>query len=600
MSLVLSKYRLDIDGLRGVAIASVFIFHLNKNLLPGGFVGVDVFFVISGYLISSIIIKECEQHRFSLSKFYQRRIARIFPVFYTVTLATLVGSYFVYSPVDFASTSINSVAAALSLANIKFALQGDYFQLSADALPLLHYWSLSVEEQFYIIFPLLLSLGYRSKLSKRAIGWCVSICWIISFVACVYLTSKNSTLAFFLMPTRAWELLTGSLLALYIAHNGYIQNRRINYILSIVGLIAVIIACFTIQENNNFPGFAALLPVIGTTLLIGTTQDSFGVVNKFLSSRPLIFLGRISYSLYLWHWPIFSLIDYGMYTTTNNVRILLKISISIIISICSYFYIEQPARCYLNQPKRKLKVFSAAIIITLLLTFCGSFARSEKYLNATEDSVINGGIAINEHANNQNSIVLMGDSNASMYGEVTKDIAKTLDIKANIVSVAGGDALPSTKLWSDSLQTIIREKPQFTIFVESWVKRLQEDRQRLDLAIAEITKHSNYIILITQPPILPKYASRENFRQSGFKPIVEEAAVSTSRKETNNFIKSKASDRTVIIDIEPLFTKSNGEIKFTSNKGQQLYQDDGHLSGYGSDLVRNLILKEIINRLVVS
>lgn len=155
------KYRPDIDGLRAIAILSVFFFHLNHEWLPGGFVGVDIFFVISGFLITSILYHGCQTGQFSLSRFYQRRIARIFPAFFTVALATIFGASLIYTPQDFASAGANLFAACLSLANVKYMMQGSYFMISPDAQPFLHYWSLSVEEQFYLLFPIFLFITFR-------------------------------------------------------------------------------------------------------------------------------------------------------------------------------------------------------------------------------------------------------------------------------------------------------------------------------------------------------------------------------------------------------------------------------------------------------
>ena len=207
------QYRPSIDGLRAVAVLGVFIFHLKREWLPGGFVGVDIFFVISGFLITSILLRDHQRGSFSFGKFYQRRIARLFPAFFTVALVTLLGAFFIYSAQDLASCGANLVAATLSVANLKYLWQGNYFTMSPDAQPFLHYWSLSVEEQFYLLFPALFLFlcvkahGYRTVI----LG---ALCSVSLFV-CIWLTFRKPEWAFYLLPARAWELLAGSILATF-------------------------------------------------------------------------------------------------------------------------------------------------------------------------------------------------------------------------------------------------------------------------------------------------------------------------------------------------------------------------------------------------
>jgi peptidoglycan/LPS O-acetylase OafA/YrhL len=204
-----AEYRPDIDGLRAIAVLAVFVFHLNRRWLPGGFFGVDIFFVISGYLITSIVRRDCEEGRFRFGRFYQRRIARLLPAFVAVGLATLVGAALVYSPQDLASTGATLSAAAASVANLKFLLQGNYFVLSPDSQPFLHCWSLSVEEQFYLLFPAAFLVLYRRP--RALIGLCV-----LSFVCYMALGRVRPEWAFYLLPARGncwWEAFVGHALA---------------------------------------------------------------------------------------------------------------------------------------------------------------------------------------------------------------------------------------------------------------------------------------------------------------------------------------------------------------------------------------------------
>lgn len=295
------NYRQEIDGLRAFAVFSVLIFHLDKKILPGGFLGVDIFFVISGYLIASIIIKRLENNDFDLTSFIQRRIARIFPLFFLVISCTLIAASYIYEEQDFASSGANSLASTLSLANIKLLFQGDYFQISEDAQPFLHYWSLSLEEQFYITFPpLIIFLFRKTKHSKNIILLIVFTISLLSFIFCIKLSFTNSTFAFYLLPSRSWELLVGSIIAI---GKFKIKSRSVYYSIQFFGLAILIISVLVITEEN-FPGYKSLIPVLGTAFLV-TPSAGKSPVHFVLSLKPIVFIGKLSYSLYLWHWPVF-------------------------------------------------------------------------------------------------------------------------------------------------------------------------------------------------------------------------------------------------------------------------------------------------------
>ncbi len=294
-------YRPSIDGLRAVAVLSVFVFHLNHDWLRGGFVGVDVFFVISGYLITSVLQRDFANGSTSLGAFYQRRIARLFPAFFAVALATVVGASFVFSSQELASTGANLVAAALSLTNVKLMFLEGYFETSADAQPFLHYWSLSVEEQFYLVFPGLLLL-MRDSTKRRRIT-VLAVLGILSLTTSLLVTWAAPNWAFYLLPARAWELAAGALLA--VALQGAPAPRLPSWFPAL-GLAGILISFFVIDGDSGFPGYQVLLPVAGTICLLwpaggGATVATPGV-ERLLSHGLLVALGRRSYSLYLWHW----------------------------------------------------------------------------------------------------------------------------------------------------------------------------------------------------------------------------------------------------------------------------------------------------------
>ncbi|WP_337245964.1 acyltransferase family protein [Luteimonas sp. gir] len=296
------KYRPDIDGLRSLAILPVLLYHAGFPGFSGGFVGVDVFFVISGYLITSILIREFAEETYSVFSFYERRIRRIFPALLTVLAFVLAASPIFLLPSEFLSLGRDTVSALFFVANINFWRQSGYFAADAEAKPLLHMWSLGVEEQFYLIAPLLLFLvlRYAPRYGLLLVGAGLLASWAL----CVYLTPSKPSGSFYLLPTRAWELLAGAWLALLMIGRTSSPNAmpwRDNA-LGLIGLFLILFPVFTYSKNTVFPGYAATVPVLGAALLIFSGQHSW--TGRFLSLRPLVLIGLISYSLYLWHWPL--------------------------------------------------------------------------------------------------------------------------------------------------------------------------------------------------------------------------------------------------------------------------------------------------------
>ena len=583
------EYRPAIDGLRALAVLSVFIFHLNHGWLPGGFVGVDVFFVISGYLITSIIFKECQNGSFTLKKFYQRRIARIFPAFFTVALTTLAGAYFIYSPQDLASAGANLAAAVLSIANMKFMVQGNYFAISPDAQPFLHYWSLSVEEQFYIFFPLLLLLLF--KYARKHLVLALGVICIGSFLASVVMTHLKPVWAFYLLPTRAWELLAGCLLAVITDHDRPAPEAGWPKLLSGFSLVLIALSFVLVHEGNQFPGYWALLPVVGAVgVLMPACRGA--VSEKWLAAAPLVVVGRISYSLYLWHWPVFSLVDYRMYLTSEPARLALKVGLSFLAAVLSFWLIENPARVFLNRRKNMPLAYAAMVCAITLCVPLGIAVRKANYVNAEVSDVIKGGLIFNSKTTKTNSVILMGDSNGSMYGKVMKEICHDLGWNLAIISVAAGDPLPTTnlrsgRLWLDSFAVVQRVKPDCLVLACSWDSKLQDGKERLALAVEALKPFVGHLVILNQPPILPENANRASIREGTRPPFYEDAGTRRRRLESNDYLNSFNSKNCSVVDIASHFQTTNGEVMFLDSLGRQLYHDRGHLSGFGADLIRS-------------
>jgi len=338
------SYRPDIDGLRALAVSFVIIYHSGWALLPGGFIGVDIFFVISGFLITSIILKDLQKDRFSFKQFYKRRIARILPLFYTVGLVSLAVGYLIFTPADLINLADSLRYAVGFISNIYFYKSSDYFAPASELLPLLHTWSLGIEEQFYVFWPLILILGARYL--KRSILFGLLIVLALGLaVLSHWQAAHHPDQAYFLLPARAFELLIGALLAFYLAHSINTQSpARYCHAIATVGFMLVIGSVLLVTDTSAFPGLNALWPCLGTAMIIyagSHTQQT--PVTRFLQYRPLVFVGLISYSLYLWHWPIFSFARY-LIADFSPLYAFAAILLTVLFSYISWRIIEQPLR----------------------------------------------------------------------------------------------------------------------------------------------------------------------------------------------------------------------------------------------------------------
>jgi len=355
------EYRSDIDGLRAVAILSVLFFHINPAWLPGGFIGVDVFFVISGFLISSHIMSEIEsQNGFEFGRFYLRRIQRILPaLFFMISLVLLV-SYFIFTQSYFHTAGEQALTAVLSFSNIYFYLTSGYFDLDASLKPLLHTWSLGVEEQFYLLWPLILVLF--TKVSRRSVLvlWLFCVLILISFLLNIIFGDSKDAI-FYLMPFRIFEFSVGAVVAWFVLRGAsYKYSESVGNVVGGVSLAVLLSMMFFLDEESVFPSYNAI-PVIVASALILYYQGS--LVSKLLSVKWLVFVGLISYSLYLYHWPV---IVFARYLFPMQSIYMLNITIvilSFLLAVFSYFYIERPLRYTKN--KNLLFVFIAFLLATL-------------------------------------------------------------------------------------------------------------------------------------------------------------------------------------------------------------------------------------------
>jgi peptidoglycan/LPS O-acetylase OafA/YrhL len=361
------KYRADIDGLRGVAVIPVVLFHIDIGLFSGGYVGVDVFFVISGFLIANILLSDIDDDRFSIIRFYERRVRRIFPSLFGVLFFSTIAASFLKFPGDLQSYGESLFSTSLFFSNYYFMGEEGYFAAPAETKPLLHMWSLSVEEQFYIVFPIILYVMMRYYYKWRF--HIMSAIVLVSVSYSAYLVLYFPDDAFYSTFSHAWELLLGAGLALYARKSP--MNQRIAESCSALGLGLILYAVFFYSEATPFPGAAALLPCVGTALIIIAGRANSCAVNQFLSMTPFRIPGLVSYSLYLWHWPI--LVFYTTYSLeppSASEKALLLLSISVI-SWVSWKYIETPfRRCTLLA--RRGPLLRAGTGVMLVGVFCGA------------------------------------------------------------------------------------------------------------------------------------------------------------------------------------------------------------------------------------
>ncbi len=333
------KYRSDIDGLRALAVLAVVQFHLSTSwLASGGFVGVDIFFVISGYLITGIIFEGFEKGTYSIAEFYDRRIRRIFPALVAVYLAIMLASVLLRFPGENAYIGQTIMSSVLFVSNIFFSRSFNYFDTTTVSNPALHTWSLSVEEQFYIVFPILLFVIGRLPIAFRR--GAIPAALVVSFLLAIWWLPISPTETFYLLPYRAWELLLGSVLAIGLVPKT--TNRFTAEAIGLVGLAAMLYAVFAYSEATPFPGLSAALPCLGAAAVIYAGSCHQGLASRLLSLSPITFIGKISYSMYLWHWPIFVFYAY-LFPFRGKEKLALLAAV-FVISWLSWRFIEQPFR----------------------------------------------------------------------------------------------------------------------------------------------------------------------------------------------------------------------------------------------------------------
>lgn len=359
------QYRPDVDGLRAVAVLSVVVYHAGVSWLPGGFIGVDIFFVISGYLITGIVAGEIGEDRFSLGRFYVRRARRILPALFVVIATTWTLGVWLLAPSELANLGHSIAATTAFVSNITFWREVGYFDIAAERKPLLHTWSLAVEEQFYLAWPLLLALLSRTSVNRLLVVVALAA---ISFALSIYAVAHWPAAAFFLIPTRAWELAVGAALALGLLRPP--RRQAVRNALAASGLALIVVGLLLLDRVSPFPGLNALYPCLGTAMLIHAGEKGNHLLSRYvLATKPIVLVGLVSYSLYLWHWPLLALARITQRGELSTAESVVLILVAVVLSFFTWRYVEVPfrARTPRKAPAPILVRYAAASIAACAL-----------------------------------------------------------------------------------------------------------------------------------------------------------------------------------------------------------------------------------------
>ena len=360
------KYRREVDGLRAIAIVPVIFFHAGFLGFSGGYVGVDVFFVISGYLITTILATELTEKNYSIAYFYERRARRILPALFVMLLCSLLMAYLLLNPADLRDYAKSLLGAVLFVANITTYMQSGYFDSAIEVKPLMHLWSLAIEEQYYLFFPLLLALVWRFQF--RVIYVALGIVTVFSLWVSEVKLSENPSIAFFYLHSRAWELGLGALVALALLPNGNEHAKRdeptwLCQSLALLGFSMVVFAVVWFDKATRFPGLSALVPTLGATLILLFAKPKTWV-GQMLSTKPLVMVGLLSYSAYLWHQPIFAFARYRSPNHLSNVTLVGLVVLTFMAAYLSWRWVEAPFR-QKNKVSQKAIAFWSSVGIVV-------------------------------------------------------------------------------------------------------------------------------------------------------------------------------------------------------------------------------------------
>lgn len=593
------KYRGEIDGLRALAVVPVILFHAGFEFFSGGFVGVDVFFVISGYLITTILIEGIENNQFSITNFFERRAKRILPALFFIIIISYLVAWQFLNPFDLKEFAQSIFATTFFSSNIYFFLKTGYFDTAAELKPLLHTWSLAIEEQYYVIFPIFLISIWH--FGKKKVFLIILAMTIISFLFAEGMSEKNSNASFFLLHTRAWELLSGSITAFIVQKNGVKKNNA----LSILGFFAIVFSILVYDGSTPYPGRYTLAPVLGVMLIIMySNKDTY--VAKILNTKAFISIGLVSYSAYLWHQPIFALARQYFVSELTALTNSILIIIILVLSIVTRRYIEQPVRKLKKTKFNRNMIFLTFVVGICAFSTVGLHGHKEKGYPERNPSLLrlaqNGGLSINcsgasifdENCMSKKNpkILLWGDSHAMHLANALDLIFTNEGIQQLTLSACPPvpgflDAPRKAKVSCDEFNSNVfqfllqNELHNIETVILSSSRNLANPKLRnlFIKSINKLKKKEMSIILVSSTPRFSQSKKCITFAMRGNFPISECVFLLSNANNYNDFLEL----RTLTNELEISFVDLS-EFMCLKNScsldidGSLILRDEGHLT----------------------
>ncbi len=623
----LLKYNPAIDGLRAVSVLAVFVFHLNKNWMPGGFLGVDIFFTISGYLITTILYRERLSSTFSYGNFYRRRINRILPAYFLVLSVTMVAAYLLVLPYDFYKFGISVISSIFFISNFNYAARsGDYFSNNAEQWPLLHTWSLSVEEQFYIFWPLVLVLLFylRSKFEKSH-----AVTLLVVFAALIAVSAALGTFmamrpdaakwSYYLFVTRANELMIGAALAVAVIEY---KDLRVHPMISNLAMVGLLLCLVLFNREMLFPGFSALLPCTLAALVIAPSRGS--AAHKLLSVKALVAIGLLSYSIYLWHWPTIALskyvLDFGGPTdfAFSPLGVAAVVAFTLLMSTLSYHWVEKPVRRMKNSFAHSfVYVF---LLPGVLLSGLGAWVlytkgMPQRFLSDQLDPRLafyhidkskcpsfvslgcQGNAADVPHPSER--YLLVGNSHAEHYYQMVSALGTALGVQVDLASAGACYPHVKTEKCERVRAYVFGHLSDYDgiLYAQKWTPRyFRENRvgvaamddffaklRAADKPVAVLGRIHGYLASAD------KVFNYHRLTDSSDAPLTME--IDDSYLEANVLLRDYASTEQLrFIDVEALLKEIGKRVRASDEHGRPNYLDTHHLSVYGGEWIARTLL----------
>ena len=613
-----NAYRPEIEGLRAIAVGAVVLFHVRPEWLKGGFAGVDVFFVISGFLITSIIVRQSDAGTFSFKEFWLRRVRRLFPALAIVLAFTFVVGYLTLFGEQWVSLGSQTVSVLLLIGNFEmWQIANDYWGQAAEDVPLLHTWSLAVEEQFYLLYPLCLFILMKS--GRRFVLPVLILALVASLALSIYGTPRWPAAMFYLLPARAWELLIGCVLGVIQTRRARpLSEERLGAVVAFVGLVAVVISVFIMDGTRGFPGYQALLPTIGTGVILAFTDSRQRVclTTRILSLPPIIYLGRISYSLYLWHWPLL------VYSQWYDIHPFWVVAVSIAMASLSYHIVETPFRTKVSLtryvPVAAALLFAAALPIHYdkvspqglpeELSFVASpEAATRGRAFEAKNLIDQGGVLIGGEPDQTPELVVIGSSHARMFGQPFSEYALETDTRLSMLGCANlGITDLESPLARARLALLEKWKPSVVVVAGRWEAEMEtRDFERsLRAVLPQIASHSRHCIVLSQVPLiqtnarsgknLKKFIVTEYRRTDHLPELKEDSAYLKANRTVASIVESLNIAGLQFLPLgEPLL--HDGSIQFIK-EGKLLYDDHNHLNHAGVRWVFDQSIRPMLDR----